>query len=35
MKAQFESFSKELKSLGETYTKAATDLLNTSIKTNG
>jgi hypothetical protein len=35
MKSQFESFSKELKSLGETYTKAATDLLNTSIKTNG
>ena len=35
VQSQMESFSKELKSLGETYTKAATDLLKTPIKTAG
>lgn len=32
MQAQIESFGKQVKSLGETYTKAAADLLSTPLK---
>jgi len=35
MQSQIETLSKEFKSLGETYSKAASDLLSTSLKTNG
>ena len=33
MQSQLESFGEQIKSLGETYTKAATDVLNTPLKT--
>lgn len=35
MQAQFKSFGRQVKSLGEAYTKAAKDLLETPIKTTG
>jgi hypothetical protein len=33
MQSQLESFGEQIKSLGETYTKAATEMLNTPLKT--
>jgi hypothetical protein len=35
MQSQFASFGKEAKNLGESYAKAATEMLNTSVKTRG
>ncbi|SRR5579863_4821661 len=34
IQSQIESFGKQMKSLGEDYAKAASEMLNTSLKTN-